>query len=1479
MGLYLAPVGAHVNLLKPISLRAGGVFNLNRYSVLEATPATGGCGDFISHITHATLCCHSSGESVDVIVAHQNGVKLCGTLLRAGERGTLPVGSQLRLPSRVDGKRGWSFHFVLRPLESVVNRPSVELPPPLKAANMEGILAAHVEVSDEVMAPHVEVSNGVLAPRKEASDGVVPPHVEGSNGVRAPRKEASDGMVPPHEEVSNGVVAPHEEVANGVVAPHEEVANGVVAPHVEAPNGVVEPHVQVSDGVLAPHVDVAEGAVAPHEELSEGVMAAHVEVSDGIVAPHAEASDGVVATHLEAEEDCRYDGGCVYLNALEGRPRSTCAGAMPELRRQALFEPRHRLEQALLTSFGTDYTLVGELLSGTPASRVRRGVVVVDHYEHHAHRAGLDEHTYTPANVGAYVSVVLPPFFADDASAAERARVHHGTMHPKLWLLRFGAGGGRQGFLRVVVSSANLGRYDASINNQTWACDFASSPAGGRGGGEGFGADLRRFVRALLASAPPIEASWAEALATYELTPPEGTHLIISVPGRYNLLASDGMAEAELYGQMALKRHLREAMAGREARHRPSRVEYALSSMGRLEDIMESLLGRLPGDGRGGVCRPDPKVRAPRSFLEGSTPQPNGMCADAWVVWPSLASTLPAFSRSSLQPGLLTAGGGKNTMQGPSDLRCAQLKQCLAHNVMSNPARRATLHHIKMAAGIVLHAEGGEGCGDGGERRHPLCAWVYAGSHNLSGAAWGKLEVTEDEKGEGADKFELVCMSYEVGVLLIPPVPRRFPLPWLSPAEKYDPQLVRPFSTTRYLDILRGKTPTAQDDVEAAAIDASRQWGRLYPHAAAPLPRALKLPLSRVRRLMVVEVAVAQCVVAYAAPPTPRSEARRAARHLHNGAGGGRDELMASTRCAAALAAGLRLEVTKVADFSYGAGQMKAEGDPILSVYELADGGGFIDDFDRTVRGGRGRRTPSLRVVDRTGPRGVLLAFLAEEEEANAPLLRALAEAREEVERVCWGVIFHQPDKLAGFTHAVAEREPPLTPSHSDLLALDCAVEPSTDLPALVLRTADLNDQLLTCKGAAALSALRQTSELPLKLRALAAEMESDGIEVTGVPGGRSALTIHPDRTGWYRHLHEKATGRAAEAAEWVRQQRFKLILIEPEGVLKKQCCIKLEPSAATAVARRRRSLFGSLKYDAFRPDCVLFLRALLLEHGDSGDTYDPESMYGDGPAAGTLRPDAPCVAMVTNFGHLVSKARPGESRLLEEAQVHETLANLVRRIASELGVSEASLLREGSEGKQPLMPPFISFRAPQRSEPFSSECDNATAATAPLSNHMVVDERGERDGRRVPDDAASHSPASHVTLEEGGAVAHRSSPEWSSEWCKPRPGMLLAAMEASGVSDPRDVLMIGADFVDLEAAFHAKVNYMPFQHLVQCTPSGTSFWQSFHPEHSLAYFVPAGGAEPQQTVAPKSFAARQSHADEDLLRTDVKRQKLTLPP
>ena len=478
---------------------------------------------------------------------------------------------------------------------------------------------------------------------------------------------------------------------------------------------------------------------------------------------------------------------------------------MPEVSRGDIIWRRSALRTALFTSYGTDYFFLSELVRGSPAGARPRGVTVVDNYDHHRTAPGLDEGTYTPANpsVGVHFSVVLPPFFGSDACAADRTRVHHGTMHPKLWLLEFEQGGpSGNGFLRLAISSANLGRYDAKINNQVWVCDFCApsdaaaavralskqqlrqeldergvplAPLKGldlatwqasllqaRGlASADFGCDLRRFLRALLQSAaPPLWAIWDGVLRRYDLIPPAGTHLILSVPGRHSVTRSvrydaadasglggglgggsgggsggfgggtadadvaapaappppppDSVCEADLYGLRALRRHLR-PLSERPAAMRPSVVEFACSSLGQLEDIMQPLLGSHPANAGGTEWRKaNCNGRAPDkgAFRQGCAP---GVVPRAVLVWPSLTESLPAFAHGK---GLLTIGGGKNTMTGPSDAKCRELKACVAHNIVAAPHRRRTLHHVKMAAGIVLtsngHQHGGQPYGGGG---------------------------------------------------------------------------------------------------------------------------------------------------------------------------------------------------------------------------------------------------------------------------------------------------------------------------------------------------------------------------------------------------------------------------------------------------------------------------------------------------------------------------------------------------------------------------------------------------------------------------------------------------------------------------------------------------------------------------------------------------------------------------------------------
>ena len=112
-------------------------------------------------------------------------------------------------------------------------------------------------------------------------------------------------------------------------------------------------------------------------------------------------------------------------------------------------------------------------------------------------------------------------------------------------------------------------------------------------------------------------------------------------------LRKQGVTEAERYGQLALKRHLG-ALNRRPAAARPSRVEYALSSMGQLETA-SALLGVWPGDKA-------PRQPAPRHDLEGRSAAADGAGARGGVA--VAAHDAPAFATGR---SLLTIGGDNFT--------------------------------------------------------------------------------------------------------------------------------------------------------------------------------------------------------------------------------------------------------------------------------------------------------------------------------------------------------------------------------------------------------------------------------------------------------------------------------------------------------------------------------------------------------------------------------------------------------------------------------------------------------------------------------------------------------------------------------------------------------------------------------------------------------------------------------------------------
>jgi len=176
-----------------------------------------------------------------------------------------------------------------------------------------------------------------------------------------------------------------------------------------------------------------------------------------------------------------------------------CSVPLPaEVTNEQLHWHQPFLLNALLTSYGVQYDMVRKMVRRSPAGHRAGGVIICDNYEHDTEDAGFDVRSHAP-----YV-VVMPPFFDSKASTRERARLEKGTMHPKLQLLEFDGGTPETRFLRLVISSANLGDYSHTINNQFWAHDFflradlsAAAPAADAVDSR-FKDDLLAFIHALL---------------------------------------------------------------------------------------------------------------------------------------------------------------------------------------------------------------------------------------------------------------------------------------------------------------------------------------------------------------------------------------------------------------------------------------------------------------------------------------------------------------------------------------------------------------------------------------------------------------------------------------------------------------------------------------------------------------------------------------------------------------------------------------------------------------------------------------------------------------------------------------------------------------------------------------------------------------------------------------------------------------------
>lgn len=212
------------------------------------------------------------------------------------------------------------------------------------------------------------------------------------------------------------------------------------------------------------------------------------------------------------------------------------------------------------------------------------------------------------------------------------------------------------------------------------------------------------------------------------MTPPPGTHLIMSVPGRYQ------GEERYKFGQLALQCCLKAEFARRDTDKRPAPIEFCTSSTGGHKGFTDSF------------------YRSLRTCAKAD--------ASAVHVYPSIGKML--YIAEAAKNGVKCwEHEDEMHMRGPG-VKWFQPyfpRHHFAHYDASWPHRSQCAHHCKIFAGLSCERE---------------LLWQYLGSANFSGAAWGKFE----------DGGDFIVMSYEMGVFYVPPAPLardKITLPWATP--------------------------------------------------------------------------------------------------------------------------------------------------------------------------------------------------------------------------------------------------------------------------------------------------------------------------------------------------------------------------------------------------------------------------------------------------------------------------------------------------------------------------------------------------------------------------------------------------------------------------------------------------------------------------------------------------------------------------
>lgn len=334
-----------------------------------------------------------------------------------------------------------------------------------------------------------------------------------------------------------------------------------------------------------------------------------------------------------------------------------------------------------------------------------------------------------------------------------------GTHHTKCFILVYDTG------VRVCVHTANLIHGDIrKRTNAAWCQDFPNKSAADLGRKSEFERDLGRYLATLgwkdeTCALPGTNGGarvvvGPSAMSRFDFSD-AGAKLISSVPGRW---VGSAMRD---YGHASV----RHALAGMTfpAEFKRAPVVCQFTSVGATTEKWMGEMARSFGAGAAGSDDAIEKLKFESSFGKSSG-NPFSTAAEKGVpslgdgelklVWPTMGEVRGSnlgYATGGSIPGATDKISREHVRRRLHRWRGAAFGSegsKLPHPpAPADPAGRGrVMPHVKTFARYAPGAP------------HDL-AWVIVGSHNLSGAAWGRLEKNETQ---------IAILSYELGVLLSP---------------------------------------------------------------------------------------------------------------------------------------------------------------------------------------------------------------------------------------------------------------------------------------------------------------------------------------------------------------------------------------------------------------------------------------------------------------------------------------------------------------------------------------------------------------------------------------------------------------------------------------------------------------------------------------------------------------------------------------